>query len=264
MSSEFSTIQPGGSLILAWRIQGKKVLVIGGGAVASGRINHVLNADGIPIVVSPEKGLCKEVEFRIHEKQVEWRNREFSPEDVTDDIAMVLSAVDDPSLSTQIYQLCQSKRIPINAADIPPECDFYFGAEIREGPLQIMVSTNGKGPKLATIIRNHIRDNLPDGVSPAITQTGLLRQKLRELAPTPEMGRKRMRWMIRLCEKWTLNELGSLKEEHMDKLLCHFPSSVPTYKELTRPPPSAFANCIWATTILLTGGLVFAKYWKQR
>ncbi|EPX75307.1 siroheme synthase [Schizosaccharomyces octosporus yFS286] len=263
MSSEFPAIQPGGSLILAWRIQGKKVLVVGGGVVASGRINHVLNADGIPIVVSPESGLCKEVAYRINEKQVEWRNREFSPDDITEDIAMVLSAVDDPSLSTQIYKLCQSKRVPINAADIPPECDFYFGAEIREGPLQIMVSTNGKGPKLATIIRDHIRNSLPNHVSGAITQTGLLRQKLREIAPTPEQGKKRMRWMIRLCEKWTLNELGSLKEEQMDKLLCHFPSSVPTYKELVSSPPNILENCVWGTTILLTGGLILAKYWKH-
>lgn len=33
MSKSFPEVQPGGSLILAWQVKGKKVLVVGGGEV---------------------------------------------------------------------------------------------------------------------------------------------------------------------------------------------------------------------------------------
>ena len=34
MAKKFPEVQPGGSLILAWQIKGKKVLVVGGGEVS--------------------------------------------------------------------------------------------------------------------------------------------------------------------------------------------------------------------------------------
>ncbi len=107
---------------------------------------------------------------------------------------MVFTAVDDPEASTQIYKLCQERHIPANIADVPPECDFYFGSVHRDGPLQIMISTNGNGPKLASIVRKQIAKSLPKNIGMAITKVGELRRKLRVVAPNQEEGPKRMRW----------------------------------------------------------------------
>lgn len=107
---------------------------------------------------------------------------------------MVLTAVDDPEASTQIWKLCKQKRINANIADVPPECDFYFGSEIRDGPLQIMVSSNGNGPKIANIVRRKIEASLPPNVGDTIKKVGALRKKLRVVAPGNEEGPKRMKW----------------------------------------------------------------------
>ena len=107
---------------------------------------------------------------------------------------MVLTAVDDPEASTKIYKLCKEKHIPANIADVPPECDFYFGSVHRDGPLQIMVSTNGNGPKLASIVRAQIGNSLPKNIGQAIARVGQLRKKLRKIAPKVEEGPKRMQW----------------------------------------------------------------------
>jgi precorrin-2 dehydrogenase/sirohydrochlorin ferrochelatase len=40
--SKFPKVQGGGSLILAWQIRGKKVLVIGGGEVCSLSLSHTI------------------------------------------------------------------------------------------------------------------------------------------------------------------------------------------------------------------------------
>jgi precorrin-2 dehydrogenase / sirohydrochlorin ferrochelatase len=161
--------------------------------VAAGRILNVLNADAKVTVVSPREGLNPEVAYRINKGQVDYVDRKFQPSDL-DNVDMVLTAVDDPEASTQIWKLCKERKLPANIADVPPECDFYFGSVHRDGPLQIMVSTNGKGPRLANIVRRSIAGNLPPNVGEAIIKVGRLRQMLRKAAPNPKEGPKRMAW----------------------------------------------------------------------
>ncbi|KAI9901119.1 hypothetical protein N3K66_002936 [Trichothecium roseum] len=222
MAKKFPPVQPGGSLILAWQIKGKKVVVVGGGEVAAGRILNCLNADADVVVVCPKSGLNEEVAYRVAEKQVTHIDRLFEPSDV-DGADMVLVAVDDPDASTAIWKLCKEKKVPANIADVPPECDFYFGSVHRDGPLQIMVSTNGKGPRMAALIRRFIAKSLPQGAGNAIEAVGQLRAKLRETAPDVADGPKRMAWMSRVSETYKWDELSGLTPEDMDNLLLFFP-----------------------------------------
>lgn len=185
------------------------------------------------------------------EQQVGHVDRKFQPEDLVG-IDMVFVAVDDPEASTQIWKLCREQRIPANIADVPSECDFYFGSVHRDGPLQVMVSTNGNGPKLASIIRKKIADTLPDNAGAAILNVGVLRKKLRAAAPAPNQGPKRMNWYVivsvlpmldtgtdltrrisRICDIWSLDELVSMTEEDMDNLLRHYEAGkVPTFEQV--------------------------------
>ncbi|CAG8038620.1 unnamed protein product [Penicillium salamii] len=229
--SKFPEVQGGGSLILAWQIKDKHVLVVGGGEVAAGRILNVLNADARVTVVCPASGLNEEVAFRVSEKQVTHIDRNFEPHDL-DGADMVMCAIDDPEASSEVWKLCKDRRIAANIADVPPECDFYFGSVHRDGPLQVMVSTNGNGPKLASIVRKKIAETLPSNMGAAIENVGRLRKKLREVAPNPEQGPKRMKWMSGVCEQWSLEELVSMTEKDMDGVLSFYESGrVPTIQE---------------------------------
>lgn len=146
---------------------------------------------------------------------------------------MVLTAVDDPEASSQVYKLCKERRIPANIADVPPECDFYFGSVHRDGPLQVMVSTNGNGPKLASMVRKQISKSLPPNAGAAIQKVGQLRKKLRIVAPKEEEGPKRMKWMSKVCENWTLEDLCRMDERDMDYLLTFYGSNyVPTSSQV--------------------------------
>jgi precorrin-2 dehydrogenase/sirohydrochlorin ferrochelatase len=175
-------------------------------------------------------------------------DRTFEPADL-EGADMVLCAIDDPDASSRVWKLCKEKRIPANIADVPPECDFYFGSVHRDGPLQVMVSTNGNGPKLASIIRKKIAASLPDNMGAAIENVGKLRKKLREVAARPEQGPKRMKWYVDLtlpiklyaelsrmsgvCESWSLEELVKMTEQDMDSLLTYFESGkIPAYNEV--------------------------------
>lgn len=224
-------------MILAWQIKGKNVLVVGGGEVAAGRILNLLNADANVTVVCPYSGLNPEVLHRVTTGQIHHADRVFLPIDLepSKNVAMVLTAIDDPDASTRIWKYCKKLKVPANIADVPPECDFYFGSVHRDGPLQIMVSTNGNGPRFAAAIRRQIGETLPNGIGDSIKKIGMLRRKLRRVAPgkgTEDIS-KRMGWMSEVCDKWSVEDFNSMNDEDMQKLIQYYePGLVPSFEDI--------------------------------
>jgi precorrin-2 dehydrogenase / sirohydrochlorin ferrochelatase len=211
---------PPGSLLIAWQLKDKHALVVGGGQVASSRVQHVLAAGAKVTVISPSDGLNQETKSLIDDNHIIFHDRKFLSTDL-DNADMVLTAIDDVELSRHIGTSCRARRIPVNVADDPSYCDFYFGSQIRQGPLQIMVSTNGKSPKLANIIRRRIEESIPKGAGEAIEKVGLLREKLKERAPGVggDVSKRRMKWMVDLCTSWELDDLAGLDDGQIEKLL---------------------------------------------
>jgi precorrin-2 dehydrogenase/sirohydrochlorin ferrochelatase len=212
----------GGSLLLAWQLKNKRVLIVGGGDVASGRIESVLVADAFITLISPRKGLHPLTkQFIDNSDRITYHDRPFSGVDDLSEVDMVLTAIDDVERSREICDMCRALRIPINVADIPPSCDFYFGSQIRDGPLQIMISTNGQSPKLANLIKKKIEQSLPKHAGEAVEKVGVLRAQLKERAPGVggELGKKRMRWMIDVCNTWEMHELAILDDAMIKRLL---------------------------------------------
>jgi precorrin-2 dehydrogenase/sirohydrochlorin ferrochelatase len=212
----------GGSLLLAWQLKDKRVLIVGGGDVASGRIESVLAADALITIISPDEGLHPLTRRYIQSSdRITYHDRVFAGSGDLVAVDMVLTAVDDVEKSREICDMCRALRIPVNAADIPPSCDFYFGSQIRDGPLQIMISTNGKSPKLANIIRKKIELSLPFNAGEAIKKVGDLRTRLKERAPGVggDVSRRRMKWMVDVCTSWEMDDLALLDDEMIKKLL---------------------------------------------
>jgi precorrin-2 dehydrogenase/sirohydrochlorin ferrochelatase len=209
-----------GSLLIAWQLKDKHVLVVGAGEVASSRIQHVRDAGAKVTVVSPGHGLSEQTKQLISHNHIIFWDRKFLSTDL-DNMDMVLTAIDDVELSRDIATSCRARRIPVNVSDDPSYCDFYFGSQIRQGPLQIMVSTNGKSPKLANIIRRRIEESIPSGAGEAIEKVGLLREKLMQRAPGVggDVSKRRMKWIVDLCTSWEMDDLAGLNEGQIERLL---------------------------------------------
>ena len=224
------TPNPGHSLLLAYRLQAPDahVLIIGGGGVAADRLRSCLSSNARKItLVCPRDGLCAEVEYRLFtekwaERSVTYIDRGFIESDIESGRpTMVLTAIDDHILSENIAKICRAIRLPVNVADVPPRDDFYFGSMLTRGPLQVFVSTGGKGPRLANIIRRMISDAVPDYVGPAIDNVGVMREELRARASGKEVVaiKRRMGWMIDVCDKWTLEELARMDDDMCAQVL---------------------------------------------
>ncbi|KND03654.1 uroporphyrinogen-III C-methyltransferase [Spizellomyces punctatus DAOM BR117] len=208
----------GASFIVGYRLGGKHVLVVGGGKEASGRVFFALDADARVTVVCPASGLNKDVETRVHNGEIVHIDRNFVDSDL-DHADMVLSCIDEHDESRRIATLCRKRRIPVNCADIPELCDFYFMAQHRNGSLQIGVSTNGCGPRLGARLRDHVVLSLPPRTAEAVDKIGSVRKKIREADPDPESSGRRMRWLSRLCDIWSFEEIAALEEDGVLELL---------------------------------------------
>ncbi|KAG8693128.1 Bifunctional dehydrogenase and ferrochelatase, partial [Ceratobasidium sp. 395] len=56
-------IRPDASLLLAWQLKDRKVLIVGGGNVAAGRLDAVLDASARVTLVSRRSGLDKNTAY---------------------------------------------------------------------------------------------------------------------------------------------------------------------------------------------------------
>ncbi|KIK57699.1 hypothetical protein GYMLUDRAFT_228732 [Collybiopsis luxurians FD-317 M1] len=234
----------GGSLMIAWQLKDKRVLLVGGGEVASQRVEHLLGADAHITILCPEKGLCPATKMYIdnHPQRISYYDRRFTGPAELHKMDLVLTAIDSPAASREIVELCRKAKIPVNAADIPDLCDFYFGAQIRDGPLQILISSNGNGPRIAALIKDKVRASLEGHEGLAISKIGQLRSQLKGRVPEigGATGRKRMKWMSRICNEWRLKDFIALDDDMIQKLLDEGweKNRVPTFEEVSSGKPS--------------------------
>ncbi|KAJ3183946.1 hypothetical protein HDU85_001796 [Gaertneriomyces sp. JEL0708] len=242
-------VNGGASFLIGWRLAGKHVLVVGGGKEASGRVFFALDADARVSLVCPSSGLNPEVATRIHNGEVVHIDRDFVNEDV-DGVDMVLSCIDDHRESRRIALLARAKRIPVNCADIPDLCDFYFFAQHRDGPIQFGVSTNACGPRLGARLRDMLASALPANARAAVEKVGELRARVRATDPNPESCAKRMRWLSQLCDSWSFEEMAALNDHKMNEVLDAYErgeTAKPSRHEASRPssasrPTSGLSN----------------------
>lgn len=213
--------------MLAWQLGDKKVLLVGGGEIASQRLGFLLEAGAHVTIVAPAP-LHPLIQHRLETNgdQITWHDRQYAqnPDKDACKVAaydMVFTAIDDAVLSRTICEKSRKARTPVNVADVPPECDFYFGAQVRRGPLQVMISTSGAGPKVSVMVRDLIRGVIPPNIVGVINGVGALRRELRERAPGVggEISKKRMRWMINTCNQWDMEVMDRLEDESIRNTL---------------------------------------------
>ena len=186
--------------MVAYRLAGRRVVVVGGGEVAASRVFFALEADGVVMLVCPADELVSgDLQARIARREIGHVARRLAKEDL-DGAAMVLSATSDVEVGQDVAAWCNERRIPCNVADVPKLCDFWLMSQHRQGDLQIAVSTNGHGPKLANRIRQHVAASLPPRCDEAIRQISLLRQRVRQVDPAAAAMGKRMKWMSEASE----------------------------------------------------------------
>ena len=104
---------------------------------------------------------------------------------VTDTLVAVPNDASSRRLRCEILaKACRTRRLPLNVTDTPELCTFSFPASHRfatddeenASSLQLAVTTNGRGCRLAGRIRRHLVASLPASVGLAVERIGEMRE----------------------------------------------------------------------------------------
>lgn len=162
------------------RLESRPILVVGAGTVALAKIESLRTAGASITVVAP--AAVQPIRDLAGSGVLVWHQRTFAPADL-DGFFLVIAATNDSSLNGAVYNEALDRNILCNAVDDPPNCDFYFGAVVRRGDLQIAISTAGESPALAQRLRREIDAQLPADLEPWLANIGSLRREVRSATP---------------------------------------------------------------------------------
>jgi uroporphyrin-III C-methyltransferase/precorrin-2 dehydrogenase/sirohydrochlorin ferrochelatase len=139
-------------------LNGRRVLIVGGGAIALEKLESLLPFSGALItVVSPEAR--KEIRRWHEEGRLVWEARDFRVEDV-EPFFVAIAATDDPALNRLVYETADARNRLANSVDDPANCNFIMAALVRRGPMQVAVSSAGTSPALAQRVRDRVRSEV--------------------------------------------------------------------------------------------------------
>jgi precorrin-2 dehydrogenase/sirohydrochlorin ferrochelatase len=157
------------------RLAGRRCLVVGAGGVASGKIAGLLLAGAEVRVVAPRAN--SRVRAWARAKKIRWHARPFRPGDLKN-IFLVVAATSSTAAHAEIYSQAHRRGILCNVVDDPEHCDFYYGAVVRRGALQIAISTEGHSPALAQRLKKKIADEFGREYEAWLVEIGELRKQL--------------------------------------------------------------------------------------
>jgi siroheme synthase-like protein len=136
-------------------LTGRAVLVVGGGVVAARKVEALLKRQIRVTVVAPE--ICPELQKLTNDSGLVIHQRSYQKGDMAEHW-LVIAATDNSELNQKVFAESAEARIFCNAVDQPELCTFHVPAVVRQGLLQIAISTGGASPALARSIRQELQE----------------------------------------------------------------------------------------------------------
>jgi precorrin-2 dehydrogenase / sirohydrochlorin ferrochelatase len=159
-------------------------LVVGGGEVATRKVQGLLEAGAAVVVISPR--LAESLATLVAQGLIQHHPRPFLPDDVLG-CALVVGATDQSAVNLAVCEAARRHHIWVNIVDTPDSCDFIAPAIVRRGALQIAISTAGHSPTLAQRIRRQLEAYYGPEYAELLEQLGRERQRVRRLVGDPEL-----------------------------------------------------------------------------
>jgi siroheme synthase-like protein len=142
------------------KLDGRKVVVVGGGPVATAKVAALREAGADILVVAPE------VEPVLAELaaagKISLAQRSFEAADLGG--AWLVVAAATPDVNRGVAAAAESQRLFVLAVDDPSAASAYGAGALRRGGVTVAVSTDGRAPALAGLLREGLEAVLPDDI----------------------------------------------------------------------------------------------------
>ncbi|MFZ5935326.1 siroheme synthase CysG [Pseudomonas sp. HS6-2] len=176
-------------LPLFHKLQGGRVLVVGGGEIALRKARLLADAGAALRVVAPD--VDGQLAALAREGGGEVLVRGYQAADLVG-CRLVIAATDDPGLNAQVSADAQALSLPVNVVDAPALCTVIFPAIVDRSPLVIAVSSGGDAPVLARLIRAKLEAWIPSAYGELAGLAARFRHKVKSLYP--DVNQRRGFW----------------------------------------------------------------------
>lgn len=172
-----------------FKIENKPCLIVGGGDVALRKAETMLKAGACLTVVSPVISL--EIKTLLLNTNSKLYEREYVSSDV-EGVSLIIAATDILSINQKVAADATKKNIPVNVVDNPALCTFIFPAIVDRSPMTVAISSSGKAPVLARMLRTYLETQLPTAYGRLAELVGKFRDEVK--AKFPDIEKRRHFW----------------------------------------------------------------------
>jgi precorrin-2 dehydrogenase len=195
------------------QLEGKKVVVVGGGNVAYRKVLALLEC-GASIHLAGRE-LTTELKQMVEKEEIHFLGQEFKDE-YLNHAFMIIAATDDKDLNHRISTCAREKGVLVNAVDQPPDCDFIVPSILKRGDLQIAISTSGKSPALARRIRKSLEAQFGEEYETFLAMMGRLRKEILSMGLTQK---ENSRIFQKIVDSDLLENFSDSSTRRMDEYL---------------------------------------------
>lgn len=189
------------------------VVLVGGGTVATRKARLLLRAGANLTVVSPS--ISKELEALLAQYGGVWQPAHYREVDLHGK-QLVVAATPDRAANEQIFLDAIKLSVLVNVVDTPELCTFIFPSIVDRDPLLIAISSSGRSPVLARILRRKIEALVPAAYGQLAEFAGRFRQLVKEKIPQDNM--RRLFWE-QLLEGTVAEQVLSGREKQAEQQL---------------------------------------------
>lgn len=157
-------------------IRGQPCLVVGGGDVATRKVELLLRAQASVTVVAPE--LCTALAALKNAGNIVHLAATIRAEQVGGQ-RVVIAATDDEAVNRAVAEAAQRQNIPVNVVDKPELCTFIMPAIIDRSPVIVAVSSGGASPVLARLLRARLESLVPASYGRLATLVSSFRDRVK-------------------------------------------------------------------------------------
>ena len=131
-------------------LKGKVCIVVGGGEVASRKVEILSRFEADLRIIAPE--VSSSINAFENRGIVNVRRKEYSGADL-EEAFLAVAATSSPEVNDRVFRDARKRNIPVNVVDDPEKCTFIFPSVVKRGELTIGISTSGGYPALSKKIR---------------------------------------------------------------------------------------------------------------
>jgi uroporphyrin-III C-methyltransferase/precorrin-2 dehydrogenase/sirohydrochlorin ferrochelatase len=158
-------------------VQGRPVLVVGGGDLAL-RKAKILNRSGAVLTIVAPK-VIEELRTLADANAGRVFERSYQLQDLHE-VCLVVAATDDMALNETVSADAKAANIWVNIVDQPHLCNVIFPAVIDRSPIVISLSSGGSSPMMLRKLKAQLETQLPSGLGRLAKFLGANKTKVKQ------------------------------------------------------------------------------------